>query len=215
MWEDYADSDRSDDLEDEVGEEGEEGIPSTPNAGVLSDITDDIRLDVECLLDLESLIKSPFIDSSKRRSVEQQWFFNELTPHQPYLERISRRFPDAEQDLVERLAKASWHRFQRVQSEKEHNAALDEQEVQDRDGKLQPALSERASDFYDSGLGTSLGTRSSYADTTMSYRRNSDKSLSTRIPPLPTEAKEGKLFECVACGKNIRVLNNSSWKSVF
>ncbi|OHX00977.1 hypothetical protein CSPAE12_00332 [Colletotrichum incanum] len=195
MREGYASSDSSAHSEDEGSEESDEDIPPKPSASVLYDITDDIRLDVECLLDLESLIKSPFVDPSKHKSVEQQCFSNALTPHQPYLERISRRFPGAGHDLVDRLAKANWHRFQRIQSDKQQNAALDEQGSQDRDSASQSALSERVSDFYDSGLGTSMGTRSSYADTIMSYRQNSDKSVSTRIPPLTVEAKNGEPFE--------------------
>ncbi|CCF33940.1 hypothetical protein CH063_06033 [Colletotrichum higginsianum] len=147
-------------------------------------MTDDIRFDVECLLDLESLIKSPFIDPPKRKSVELEWSYNAPTPHQPYLERISRRFPLAKQDLVDRLAKACWKRFQRIQIDKHRNSGLEERETKDG-----------VSEFYDSGLGTSLGMTTSYAETVMSYRQNSGKSMSTRIPPLPAEAKKGDPFE--------------------
>ncbi|WQF83671.1 hypothetical protein CDEST_08685 [Colletotrichum destructivum] len=208
----YASPDSSDDSEDEGSEEFDIIFPSTPNLRTLNDMTDDICFDIECLLDLDPLIKSHFVDPSKRKSIKQEWSSNAMSPNQLYLERVSRSFPDAAQDLVARLVKACWDRLRRVQSKMSQNAAVDEQEFQVRDNTSRPVLSKRVSDFIASSLGTSLGDTASYAETTMFYRQNSDKSMSTCIPPLPAEARRGVPFECVACGERIRISDNSAWK---
>ncbi|RKK62106.1 hypothetical protein BFJ69_g17053 [Fusarium oxysporum] len=51
---------------------------------------------------------------------------------------------------------------------------------------------------------------SSYAETVMTYSGSGGQK--TRIPPLSDEAKQGKSFPCVACGKVVRITNNSAWK---
>jgi hypothetical protein len=75
------------------------------------------------------------------------------------------------------------------------------------------APSELVSKFHDSGVGTSVQTGSLYAETVMTYRRQGTHSV--RIPPLSEEAKHGKPFDCLACGKEVTIRSNSAWKYDF
>ncbi|KAK2018380.1 hypothetical protein LZ32DRAFT_371014 [Colletotrichum eremochloae] len=193
--------------------DSEESDSDTSSSSVLNDwdeIADDIRTDVECLIDLEPLIQAPFVDHRKSKAIEKKPEKLETwTPRQLYTSRISHRFPNARLELVNRLAQANWDRFQRIQSDKERNIA--ERGNATREEKTESRTpTENDSNFHDSGLGTSQGTRSAYAETTMSYRQNTAHSI--RIPPLPMEAKKGRPFECLACGRQIRIMNNSAWK---
>ncbi|KAF6839306.1 hypothetical protein CMUS01_04292 [Colletotrichum musicola] len=84
-----------------------------------AEIGDDLRTDIECLMDLEPLIKTPFIRPQSQKRVENSMPQPESwTPEKMYSDRIGHRFPKAQLDLVARLARANWHRFQRIQSEK-------------------------------------------------------------------------------------------------
>ncbi|MBE3047080.1 hypothetical protein IMZ48_32065 [Candidatus Bathyarchaeota archaeon] len=71
---------------------------------------------------------------------------------------------------------------------------------------------EPVSKVHDSGLETSIDSGSAYAETVMSYRQNGAGSV--KIPPLPEEGRQGRPFECFACGDNLHITNNSAWKYV-
>lgn len=176
-----------------------------------AEIADDLRTDIECLMDLEPLIKTPFIQPQNRKRVTdvmprpESW-----TPEKMYSDRIGHRFPKAQLDLVARLARANWDRFLRIQLEKERIVAA-EREVGARPAATVVSSSEQASFFHDAGLGTSVATGSSYAETTMSYQQENNNS-SVKIPPLPVDAKKGVPFNCLSCGRDVRITNNSDWK---
>ncbi|KAF5517519.1 hypothetical protein CGCA056_v011068 [Colletotrichum aenigma] len=148
-----------------------EGSDSESSSESVSDdwdqIASDMRTDVECLIDLEPLIKCPFIDSRKENSNQTkttetpQW-----TPLKLYSDRIANRFPVAQAELVERLARANWDRFQRIQLEKERNIVNRDDERVAQEADL-TTPTETGSAFQDSGLGTSLrtGSRSKERDT--------------------------------------------------
>ncbi|KAF6784170.1 hypothetical protein CSOJ01_15786 [Colletotrichum sojae] len=196
-----SDSEDSDSYASSVSEESDMDVD-------WAEIADDLRTDIECLMDLEPLIKTPFIRPQSQNRVENSMPQPESwTPEKMYSDRIGHRFPKAQLDLVARLARANWHRFQRIQSEKERSVAA-KKELAEREVYVGPAAtvvssSEPASFFHDSGLGTSVATGSSYAQTTMSYQQ---------IPPLPMDAKKGVPFDCLSCGREVRITNNSDWK---
>ncbi|KAF5495341.1 hypothetical protein CGCS363_v009846 [Colletotrichum siamense] len=174
------------------------------------EIADNMRTDVECLMDLESLIESPFIDNRKANSFnESTKYMNLDTRCQFYSDKIGHRFPEAEPDLVDRLATASWDRFLRIRVEK-NNIVTEENHAMASTALVVANKSEKGSSFYDSGLGTSLATTSAYAETVMSYRQNNDCSI--KIPLMPEEGKRGDPFECVACGRRVTMASNSGWK---
>jgi hypothetical protein len=191
----------------------------------LDKILEGLQTDTRCLLDLDLLIKFAVPDSSghqidheppNSKVITRDW-----TPHSVFSDRVSRRFPDADTSLVERLAKANLDRFLRAKLEREINRLASEEArraaeaaiVAEIGGELAPvpAASEGGTKYHDSGLGTSIATPSSYAETVMSYRQD-ESSCSVSIPPLPEGAREGEPFECVACARMLTITNNSVWK---
>ncbi|KAL3295441.1 Ankyrin repeat protein [Colletotrichum asianum] len=191
-----------------------EGSDSESSSESVSDdwdqIASDMRTDVECLIDLEPLIKCPFIDSRKANSNQTQTTeTTQWTPLKLYSDRIANRFPVAQAELVERLARANWDRFQRIQLEKERNIVNRDDERVAQEADL-TTPTETGSAFQDSGLGTSLRTGSRYAETVMSYKQDNGHSI--KIPQLPPEAKNGTPFCCLACGRRVRIRGDTMWK---
>jgi hypothetical protein len=145
-------------------------------------------------------------------------------PHQSYSDKITNRFPEATSELVDRLARGNWERFLKTKTAREENMAAAAEEPKAAElavvvagagagAGVQPehALTEPVSSkFNDSGVGTSVRTGSSSADTVMSYQAQGRESV--RVPPLPEGAKQGKPFDCVACGRQLMITNNSAWK---
>ncbi|RSL54801.1 hypothetical protein CEP54_009665 [Fusarium duplospermum] len=125
--------------------------------------------------------------------------------YQPYGDRILQRFPQAQADLVERLAKANLDRFRNIQEEKRENLIKQQQQLDEAASRISGSIK-----YRDSALGTSLATGSIYAETLMAYGQSED--LAVRVPPLPEGAKSGAPFECLACGRSVSIKNNSAWK---
>ncbi|KAF3800991.1 hypothetical protein GCG54_00010268 [Colletotrichum gloeosporioides] len=188
-------------------DESESGTSSASESTDWEEIADDMWIEVECLLDLESLIESPFMTFQRTKSIDPS-----AENSQPgigcqyYSDHIRYRFPDAELELVDRLGRASWNRFLRVQESKKTT----ENDIKTEDGGTLPPQTEKGTHFHDSGLGTSLATRSAYAETAMSYKQKNQNSTSVKIPPMPTNA--GNAFECSICGRQVKFPNNSAWK---
>lgn len=187
------------------------------------DILEDLATDVQCLIDLDSLIQCPAPEIKERRGgrgkakVAPDW-----EPYRPYSDMIAHRFPEAAVSLVDRLARANWERFQRTNAVREENiAAAAAGQAQATAAAVAAAVivsgtraqssAATVSKFNDSGLGDSVRTGSTYADTVMSYRAQGQESV--RVPPLPDGAKQGEPFNCIACSQQVTITNNSAWKS--
>ncbi|QPC61944.1 hypothetical protein HYE67_004175 [Fusarium culmorum] len=171
----------------------------------LIEIAKDLETDTMCLMSLDTLFQSvemePFVEKIAFADEAQSWL-----PHDIYKDKIQTRFPRAESSLILRLSKTAYHRYLRCQKERRNQTA----EVGNIDF-IPPARSEGSSSkFHDSGLGTSIPSSASVAETVMSYHAEGGNPI--RIPPLPKEAKEGQPFECVSCGKLLSIRNNSDWK---
>ncbi|KAI0184988.1 hypothetical protein EV127DRAFT_442655 [Xylaria flabelliformis] len=175
----------------------------------MEEIAQDLLTDTLCLMELDPLLKNPILD--ERDDEERAAAHHERTdwgPHHVYCERIQSRFPQAASPLILRLGKANLERYIRCQEERcnEPNSITG---VEDALLILRHADSV-GSKFYDSALGSSVPPASSYAETIMSYRGKEGRSV--RVPPLPPEGKTGHPFSCVACGRSVRISNNSAWK---
>ena len=189
---------------------GDDGSDAASNADTdshddLDEIAEDLKTDTQCLMDLDALIQSPVLDPQPTISAAKG-VTDAPEPWAPFSHRISQRFPGTRADLVARLAQANLQRFQRIQ-DRQSRGASPEREV---DATAEHAASEGGTKFHDSGLGTSVKTPSAYAETVMSYHKGEDST--TRIPPLSEEAKQGRPFDCLACGCQITVSTNSAWK---
>lgn len=173
----------------------------------ISEIAQDLRTDVQCLMDLDPLIRNPVFDSSSRKQKQKHIEETKWTTQQAFCDKVGQRFPEADEALVSALDQLNWVRFRRCQAIRFKNE-LGEQEQLDMVKEDHTTVA--GSKFHDSGLGTSLPTSSSYAETIMTY--SGAEGQKTRIPPLSDEAKRGKPFTCVSCSRTVRVSNNSVWK---
>jgi hypothetical protein len=177
----------------------------------------ELETDTQCLLDLDPLIKFAVPDPVANKAEHGKPVAVDWAPHSVFSDRVSRRFPKADASLVECLAKANLDRFLRGRAERETRRLAQEVSriAADAAALLKDSAaanpSESGTKFHDSGLGTSIATPSSYAETVMSYQ-GTESSASVRIPPLPEGAKNGKSFECNACGRMLVITNNSAWK---
>ncbi|KAK3988277.1 hypothetical protein QBC44DRAFT_329775 [Cladorrhinum sp. PSN332] len=191
--------------------------PVQKTAPDLNEVVKELDTDTQCLLDLDPLIKSAVPDPVANERQYGKLVAVDWAPHTVFSDRVSRRFPTADASLVESLAKANLDRFLRARDEREAGRLAQEVSriaagaaaLLKDSGAADP--SEGGTKFHDSGLGTSIATPSSYAETVMSYREG-ESFASVRIPPLPEGAKNGKDFECIACGRVLVITNNSAWK---
>lgn len=171
----------------------------------LKEVLEDLKVDAQCLMDLDPLFKNPALDLSltKQKVVETiEW-----APEKVYCEKVQQRFPQASSSLVLRLGEANWACYLRLQNQRNARDEPTESASQNVDtGTI------AGSKFHDSGIGTSLPTATSYAETVMTYTAETD-GQKIRIPPLPEDAKRGESFECIACARFIRVRSTRSWKS--
>lgn len=170
-----------------------------------AEVAKDLETDITCLHRLRLLIglpplQPPMVDAVSVAFAEQREVYR------PYCDLIRNRFPDGDERLIFRLGKANFDRYLRwVKRNNEVHDEPDETEC------IQQAHTVVASAFHDSGLGSSVPSKSSYAETVMSYGTDGN-GQSVRVPPLSEEAKQGAPFTCVACSKTVSISNNSLWK---
>ncbi|KAL2672472.1 hypothetical protein Neosp_013183 [[Neocosmospora] mangrovei] len=200
-WETETDPDSTSDAES-VTSDNSSQASTISDSRDLDELLADMKTNIQCLRDLGPLIESPYVERPKKQpedtaplSLQTAW-----KAYQPYGDRILQRFPQAQANLVERLARANLGRFQKIQEEKSKQQQHDET----------ASLVSGSIRYRDSALGTSLATGSIYAETIMAYGQSED--LAVRVPPLPEEAKSGVPFECLACGRKVSIKNNSAWK---
>lgn len=165
------------------------------------ELAEDLKTDVDCLIELDQMIRDPATDPEPEMT-EADVSLSSWAPHHVFAHKIEHRFPGADAKLFSLLGMINYQRYLRCQAERDRNQVHAEQPEQAVEVTM-------GSKFHDSGLGSSLNPTSSYAETIMSYR---DGNRSIRIPPLPEEAKRGKSFPCVACGRPVIITINSQWK---
>lgn len=191
----------------DIGSDSSSDGASDFELDAIDEIIEDLRTDVQCLTELNPLIRNPIFDRSSQKQKELEVV--DWAPQKAFCDKIEQRFPRADNSLVLGLGEANWMRFRSCQEQRLKNEHAEQQQL---GTAKEDHESVAGTKFHDSGLGTSLPTRSSYAETIMTYSGSDGQK--TRIPPLTDEAKRGKPFPCVACGKVVRVTNNSAWKWV-
>ncbi|KAK3369286.1 hypothetical protein B0T24DRAFT_358697 [Lasiosphaeria ovina] len=186
----------------------------------IAEVAEDLKTDAQCLMDLDPLFRNPVLDVSTQKE-DKALQILEWAPEKAYVDKIQQRFPQADGSLVEMLGRANWSRYLRCQEQR--NGTGEEEEEEDEAEVIYnraPAAVRASvelhgtivsSKYHDSGLGTSLPTASVYAETVMTYS-GPGEGQKIRIPPLPDEARRGKPFACVACGKTVHISNNRKWK---
>ncbi|KAJ5918365.1 hypothetical protein N7454_010740 [Penicillium verhagenii] len=162
---------------------------------------------VVCLMDLVPAIERQVLSLQQRVTHQipsQDEVFLMSQSAQPFARRISDRFANAPTFLVERLAAVNWERFVRIRNRVEDEKAGDTR-----------ITIEPHSVFHDSGVGTSVFTRSQYAATAASHKSflsiaDEQGQGRPRVPQLPHEP--GLPFKCEYCHKLIFMRNRISWK---
>lgn len=193
-------------IEDDCSETSSSNDSSNLEHGNLEEIAEDLKTDTVCLMKLGPLLTSPVFDAERGEptlsTTTKDW-----APHRVYCDKIENRFPGAEKSLVSRLGKANWERFLRCQESHQGQA---DHPLEDQEIAAGRAATFASSKFRDSALEPSLSNMSSYTETIMSYRGGDGRSI--KVPPLSAEAKAGNFFNCIACGKSVRIMTNSAWK---
>ena len=143
--------------------------------------------------------------------------FQASGPAQIYVSLVRDKFPKASKKLQERLGEANWQRhlnirrrMQQIEGRRQDNAVGKDTET----GSLfQPQTL-----FHDSGIGTTVGSQSQYAQTEASHTSFMSSIAETgkghpRVPPTPGEAGAGKPFHCQLCGTmQTKIKNRIDWK---
>ena len=176
----------------------------------LQDIIEDLSTDIQCLVDLGSRFKEPIRDRPGKEEAALPTQLSTWDLSKFMAARIRHRYPNGDDAFIEVQGRVNWERRQRLYALKEAS----NQGLQQLTPKPESATPKTlvASDFYDSGLGTSVATPSSYAETVFSYHGTSGGSI--KIPPVPAEGLESKPFACDICGRPCQ-LPASNWKSFW
>jgi len=182
----------------------------------IDDIIEDLKTDVQCLIDLGPRYKEPVKDRvvDEKAATLPGDFAQDVQAWNPaeYLaSRIRDRYPEGDDNLTKILGQANWERAQRLYARKEQSKSEAQQAPAKTDTTNRTLASSK---FQDSGIGTSIATPSSYAETMVSYRGARGGAI--RIPQPPPEALEGKPFSCILCGVTCNLsLTSSNWKSTW
>lgn len=205
----YAMHEATNNAEDD-SDASSDGDPESEHDDSISEVAEDLKIDAQCLMELDPLFTNPVLDLSWHK--EHQLQALDWAPEKAYCYKVQQRFPSAESSLVERLGKANWARFLRCQSIRNSvESGTQPQHEASVANKGDNGTVAASSSYHDSALGSSLPTTaSSYAETVMTYGTSAGKQV--RIPPLSDDAKQGKPFPCVACGRSVRFTQNSAWK---
>jgi hypothetical protein len=199
---------------DPDGADDEAYIDSTSQIDALEDSIDDIEADlttyVQCLMDLEPMIKRPVRDIPLQEAAAAPSLAEEKPAYQYYADLIRERFSKASPRLIDRLGLVSWDRYKRVQMERRAN--MNQEEAQAGIINDESATVFTKSAFHDSGIGTSVPAETSYAKSIASFVSSTSGGKHSHIPPLPQDAKTGKPFICDACGKTVQITRTRDWR---
>jgi hypothetical protein len=193
--------------------DSESDSSSNYESHALEDIIEDLKTDIQCLVDLGPRYKEPIRDRTvkEKAAIPPQ---GATWDQAEYLTaRIHHRYPNADGVLAQILGQANWERAQRLYAAKEKNARIVQRPTVKVESASRPSGTVMASEFHDSGLGTSIPTASSYAETVFSY--HGTKGGSVKIPPVPVEGQQGKEFACMICGCICQLPKRGGWKSFW
>ncbi|KAI9695502.1 MAG: hypothetical protein M1820_008604 [Bogoriella megaspora] len=181
---------------------------SEPCSKSLREILEGLSTDVECLVDLTPALDSPaenYTYGEERAIVALNTY---LEAHHPFVEQVRNKFPNADIKLTDRLAKRIRDRHLHLLKERGTNETQDEQAV----CQLDTRITVSGSNFRDSAIGPSLPATTTYVPTTApSIISRTPSSHEARFPALTHAAMKGEPFDCVACGKRLRVTSRQRW----
>jgi hypothetical protein len=175
-----------------------------------------IEFHTKCLMDLlpsmEHTYKKLCDPGLRSEESKGQIPFHATDAARPYVLQVHDKFKNASIPLVKRLGEANWQRFLRVR-----------QSMAAEDGPSDFQVGARstfvpASEFHDSGLGSSLHPNSSFAPTNASHSSfvsglAAKVGSRARVPPTPSGVVDGTPFQCFICKRMLtRIRNRIDWK---
>lgn len=186
---------------DHSDSESDSGSEASSTSGdyTVEDIVEDLKTDIQCLVDLGPRYKEPIRDRVVVEKAALPPPVANWDPAEHWASRIRHRYPHGDAAFAQFLGQTNWDRAQRLYSWKERNIREAQQPAATAGPAYKPSGTVGASDFQDSGLGTSIVTPSSYAETLLSYHGTNGGSI--KIPTIPAEAVEGSQFVCDICGR--------------
>jgi hypothetical protein len=193
--------------------DSESDAPPPSEDDQLEDVIEDLRTDIQCLVDLGPRYKEPIRDRAVVEDAALPALVPAWDPAEYLTSRILYRYPTVDAELAAILGRANWLRALRLYACKEESIHEAQQQAAQPASASRPPGTVVASDFRDSGLGTSIVTPSLYAETILSYHGAEGGSI--KIPPVPAEALLGKPFTCDICGRKCRLPGANSkslWK---
>jgi hypothetical protein len=177
----------------------------------VEDLAASLENEVECLTFLSPALAAPAPNQPGNRGQTLD-YSADIPHHTHYLEIIRSKFPSAQSDLVETLAKVSWHRYQHICQQRVKEV------TQDPDTLLVPNYDEVKSQFQDSGLGSSthsVQVVSTGQDDAMTVISTRAESSHKRLPSLSAEARAGEPFICEICYKLVVIKRTRDWRLVI
>ena len=143
--------------------------------------------------------------------------FQASGPAQIYITLVQDKFPKASEKLQQRLGEANWQRHLNIRRRMEQ---IEGHRQDNADGKATEtgSLFQPQTLFHDSGIGTTIGSQSQYAQTEASHTSFMSSIAETekghlRVPPTPVEVGAGKPFRCQLCGiMQNKIKNRIDWK---
>lgn len=192
----------SDEESDSTDESDTANNESSESSHYLARLIGAVRRCISCLVDLGMVLRNSA--ESSKPSEELNVAQNHRAANDWHGELITRKYPHADALLLRGFGQVSWTRFVRLQQEREVNA--------DKRTELSLVNATKslasASDFKDSGLGTSLP----YAQSTVSFMTSMTSDERLKVPKLPVEGKRGQSFDCTACGRLVKSRNDREWR---
>jgi hypothetical protein len=164
----------------------------------IEDIIKDLETDVRCLVDLGPRYKEPIRDRTVKERPALPSLAVNWDPAEHLASRIRHRYPDGDVAFAHTLGQLNWERAKRLYAARETNARASERPSIKLAAASRAKGTVVASDFHDSGLGTTLASPTSYAETVLSYRGTKGGSIS--VPKIPPEGMKGEPFLCGICG---------------
>ena len=179
-----------------------------------STLCNKVDFDIRCLMELSATLRqniSFYMGTDERISPQTTIAFSVSDPARSYVALIQEKFKQADANLVQRLGEANWQRHIRVRQQTAQETDDEEPvHVEEPISVFKPH-----STFHDSGIGTTVASKSQYTHSHTSFRSSHPESetCTMRVPPTPAEMVAGKPFQCQICNKKLsNIKHRVDWK---
>ena len=204
--------DSDDVLESSAG--GGESPGTFSDNSSLGDVLENLKSDVDALIELRSVLEDPIKDTlfMEKVAVPQPSAGN--PQHQAFFDGIKQKHPRCDDTLAIALSKAIYDTAMRLHGERQAAILKASKPVIEDSGYGSMQKSSHAPD--DGSIqNQTVPAGSSYARTLASFAETEDGTSKTPFPSQPAHLKVGEKFPCIACGKQVaKAETGSAWRYV-